>query len=252
MSYSFNIPFKVERGGGAPTARDYVQDGLIALWDGKENAGWGVHDGSLSVWTNLVDAGADMVLSATKASWGDDCLVCINGETDRTNSPCASVAKVYDSSVVLEAVVKLTSRWSGFNSASAGYKTNQTVFRSGRTGTGSGSRGFEITLPLIDGIATEFVSVCSVNDNYSFGVARFSEFFGKRSTVSRYPRDQVGYINAMEKTSESSIRSASLGASTLVGNISGEVCSLRVYNRALTADEISANYAVDKIRFNLP
>ena len=27
-----------------PTARCYVQNGLIAQWDGIENAGWGVHD----------------------------------------------------------------------------------------------------------------------------------------------------------------------------------------------------------------
>ena len=26
--------------GGKPTARDYVQDGLIAMWDGIENVGW--------------------------------------------------------------------------------------------------------------------------------------------------------------------------------------------------------------------
>jgi hypothetical protein len=32
----------------------------------------------------------------------------------------------------------------------------------------------------------------------------------------------------------------------------GEVCALRLYSRALTADEIAHNYAVDKERFNLP
>ena len=30
-----------------------------------------------------------------------------------------------------------------------------------------------------------------------------------------------------------------------------DFCSLRVYSRALTADEVAANYAVDKARFNL-
>ena len=41
-------------GGGAPTARDYVQDGLIAMWDGIENAGWGVHDQNATVWKDLI------------------------------------------------------------------------------------------------------------------------------------------------------------------------------------------------------
>ena len=35
------------------TARDYVQDGLIAMWDGIENAGWGTHDPNATVWKDL-------------------------------------------------------------------------------------------------------------------------------------------------------------------------------------------------------
>lgn len=36
------------------TAKDYVQDGLVAMWDGIENAGWGVHDSNATVWKDLV------------------------------------------------------------------------------------------------------------------------------------------------------------------------------------------------------
>ena len=36
------------------TARDYVQDGLVCLWDGIENAGWGVHDSAATNWVDLV------------------------------------------------------------------------------------------------------------------------------------------------------------------------------------------------------
>ena len=39
--------------GLAATALDYVQDGLIAHWDGVENAGNGVHDSSATTWKNL-------------------------------------------------------------------------------------------------------------------------------------------------------------------------------------------------------
>ena len=34
--------------------------------------------------------------------------------------------------------------------------------------------------------------------------------------------------------------------------LQGEICSIRLYNRALTADETSRNFAVDKARFNIP
>ena len=39
---------------GGISARDYVQDGLIAMWDGIENAGWGVHDPNATQWVDLV------------------------------------------------------------------------------------------------------------------------------------------------------------------------------------------------------
>ena len=45
------------------TAKDYVQDGLIAMWDGIENAGWGVHDTNATVWKDLV-GGNDATLFA--------------------------------------------------------------------------------------------------------------------------------------------------------------------------------------------
>ena len=46
-------------GGGVPTASDYVQDGLVAMWDGIENAGWGVHDPNATTWKDLTGNGYD-------------------------------------------------------------------------------------------------------------------------------------------------------------------------------------------------
>ena len=40
--------------GKSYTARDYVQDGLVAMWDGVENAGWGLHDSATTNWIDLV------------------------------------------------------------------------------------------------------------------------------------------------------------------------------------------------------
>ena len=49
----------------------YVQDGLIACWDGIENAGAGVHDGSATVWKDVV-VGYEFSLNNTIV--GDDCM----------------------------------------------------------------------------------------------------------------------------------------------------------------------------------
>lgn len=39
----------------AYTAADYIQDGLVAMWDGIENVGYGLHDDSAAVWVDLVE-----------------------------------------------------------------------------------------------------------------------------------------------------------------------------------------------------
>ncbi|MBO6031854.1 MAG: hypothetical protein J6Q22_10475 [Prevotella sp.] len=36
------------------TAQDYVMDGLVSMWDGIENAGWGLHEDSPQYWSDLV------------------------------------------------------------------------------------------------------------------------------------------------------------------------------------------------------
>ena len=50
------------------TARDYVQNGLIAMWDGIENAGWGIHVDSLSQWNDLIGG---FLLQANNGVSGD-------------------------------------------------------------------------------------------------------------------------------------------------------------------------------------
>ena len=41
-------------GGRVPTAKDYVQDGLVRMFDGIENDGYGKHDANMSTWRELV------------------------------------------------------------------------------------------------------------------------------------------------------------------------------------------------------
>ena len=64
------------RGGAKlPTARDYVQDGLIAMWDGIENAGWGQHEDSPIVWKDLTNSGYDFTHLDSINRWTADSAV---------------------------------------------------------------------------------------------------------------------------------------------------------------------------------
>lgn len=47
---------------GEVTAQSYVQDGLVGLWDAEENAGWGTHEVSPTVWKDLTGITGDMYL----------------------------------------------------------------------------------------------------------------------------------------------------------------------------------------------
>ena len=54
----------INRPAGSPTAKDYIQDGLVAMWDGIENAGWGTHNSSATTWKDLL-GGQELEFSGT-------------------------------------------------------------------------------------------------------------------------------------------------------------------------------------------
>ena len=63
----------MDRGGLPMDADLYVQDGLIAHFDGIRNAGWGKpHDPEARLWRNLADGAPDAVFSNTNGFWNAD------------------------------------------------------------------------------------------------------------------------------------------------------------------------------------
>ena len=218
----------------APTARDYVQNGLIAMWDGIENAGWGTHDLSATTWKDLIGS-ADASLQSS-GSWGDCSLLCAGGTL------AAKDGSPIDTFRSMEICLK-------------------------RTGT-----------------ATAFVAVVSsgngngvlvVKDNLSFG-------FGYYSNTRYYPptneissgatisgvwdnnpassADVAAYVNGASVARSATESNPGFGSGGTVAfgarqdgarPFTGEIYCVRLYNRALTAAEIAANYAVDAQRFNL-
>ena len=69
-----------------PTARDYVQDGLVAMWIGTENAGWGVCDTNAQTFVNLVGDGVYDLHLTDGTTWEDGGLVLREGMYAATNS----------------------------------------------------------------------------------------------------------------------------------------------------------------------
>ena len=217
---------------GTPTARDYVQDGLIAMWDGIENAGWGVHDPNATTWTDLV--------GGQWGSWN------IQGAgSDHAIFNLASQLKTFNSYVNVPATIEL----SIFDVANMGgcflninNKTNW------------------------NGMATNGM-LCPYFYNSS-GITY--QFYSKQTAVSWAGRDFcdnstfslqysttgiVAYANGVTKktaTVSNGESTKNYGIAGYAGvKFTGKARYLRLYSRALTAAEVAANHAIDKERFGL-
>lgn len=67
-----NITLSQEVDDGV-SAKSYVQDGLIAQWDGIENIGYGRHDGASIIWVDLI--GNRTATLTEHGAFSDDALV---------------------------------------------------------------------------------------------------------------------------------------------------------------------------------
>lgn len=224
----------------APTARSYVQDGLIAMWDGIENAGWGVHDANAQNWTALV-GGVDAVTMTGKLGWSDRAAVFSGNSTYlRINSLFGKLQ-----SLTIEVCHKAMplsgsgygALFSCLESGGVGIQQNANFTRwymqagAPTNGTYYGGRPLE----AVD----EFQTV-SISLGNEFSTYKNAQQFGTTVTGQgvRY-NNYYAYYQIGRDPGDA-------------GNIKGDVYCVRLYSRALTAAEIAANYAIDKERFNLP
>ena len=219
--------FFERRGAPAiPTARDYVQNGLIAMWDGIENAGWGVHDPNATVWKDLIGSSD---LSMTGRVIGN------NFVGSRAGSPNVDVHPGYCHT--WEIVQRV-------NSSEAGVTAPFT-----RVGPYTATGKYSTTSTMDRFIARLFnwQSYYSVD---SVPFIRHIAMTGDGTTISRYFDGQLSNQNSSTAAPSSDV--FSLRELSGASGFSVDFMVIRLYSRALTADEIAHNYAIDKARFRLP
>ena len=213
------------------TAKDYVQDGLVDMWDGIENAGWGVHDPNATTWKDLVGNNDATPVDETY-SWGSDSFMC-NG---------IGLVSAYSSDFQsVEVVVKVQ-------------KDSQPTTYCPIFGTLSESNAKGVFwLPSINYLRFYNGTSNSLSTTET-------ELKGTFSAVSVSPNTIV-FKDAEIKNTKKVGYWNNVGFKQNFFNIGGsganykcfaEIKCVRVYDRVITAAEIAANYAVDKARFNLP
>lgn len=233
-----------------PSASSYVQDGLIALWDGIENVGWGMHDAQATVWKDLVGTHDISIPTGAGMSWGTDYLH--RGLAGLINTGVACVAPNYTVEMVVDV--------SPDNTPSV----NGRLF-----GSTSGSARFEIDIysqkptsgPRL--LVKRATSTSPSSILCSFGRESFSGTW-----CVRYSIDSDGFITVSDSSLGKSYRLGQaidtvyysghnllVGSWTNGGGVQGPlVCNIhciRIYSRVLTGEEIRKNYQIDKERFGL-
>lgn len=214
------------------TARDYVQDGLVAMWDGIENAGWGVHDPNATVWKDLSDNGYDLAVVRPSA-WEPVGIRAIENIVARTSRVIPDAQHLYGEVCVEDSESYGVYFWNDTES--------QGLQKFFATGNNNGSlfciqfnkRVFDSF--IVNGtIQVDWVGLTAKYNNLPLKVGQ-------------------GYYNPLAWSNEMVVG----GRSKYYGTY-GYFCAnaliraIRIYSRSLTANEIAANYAVDKLRFNLP
>lgn len=249
-------------GGGVPTARDYVQDGLIAMFDGVENDGFGIHKNSLTVWKNLV---------------GENSITSINLSGNYT---------VLANCLHTNIGVRGPSSGTGIGRSIANYvpssKTCEICFseylRNAKDDISLGGYSGWIVSP------NTFPCIY-VSPNATSATGSYKQFFGLYSqnhdagiipdygTFNREDFNTLGFYYNTSGDKGGLYNGNTLeirkdwGSVPPLQNIamewfnrssdfnrpfSAKIHSIRIYGRRLDLQEIAANYAIDFARFNLP
>lgn len=233
-------------GGGkkGPTARDYVQDGLIAMWDGIENAGWGVCDNSAQYWTDLVRPSFTERFNLSASDiWMNDGLSTksshiIGGGGNSYyfydyGNPATPEDWQFEIALSIGEVKQAGGVIINWRRSTTGPLTISTAWTYLRfTGGSNGIYG---------------------SDNASYSIAdRLGDSFA--ATFSMKYGDKNLYCDgSLARTDFTKQLGDSLAHPFEIGNGGQDMVikCIRIYNRSLTSAEISANYAVDKARFNI-
>ena len=220
------------------TARDYVQDGLIAMWDGEWNAGDGLSD-SQNRCVDLSGNGITLAPPTGSGSYISDGFIILDAPGGYTNfSFSISTPKAAD----VFAVEVLCDRVGG----------NQTngqivIARTSKTGVSIGWSG--------DVGGKNEQAGGFYNNNL-----RYAWVSGFKNVASRFINDGCLFISSV-LTYGNSMRSIPFPSESQDDIVFGQAvftnrCYANVRRIALyetySASVCEANYAVDKARFNLP
>ena len=216
----------------------YVQDGLVACWDGIENAGAGVHLSDTTVWKDIV-GGREFVL--TNATVGDDRI------TFEGNANSFGVLSAEDTVSTFVATKNGTME---IVYASRVAPSGQQVLLQSSAGAGI-AFGFTDSRSLLPHTSSKNSS--PANSKYTFETGTATN-----SVSITYNNGMPVYVMANGAAAPSAgadywwnpVDETYIGVrSNKSSFFPGSIYCIRLYNRKLTAAEIISNRSIDQLRF---
>ena len=224
------------------TAKSYIQNGLIAQWDGIENAGYGIHNDNAYEWTDLITE--NNTTSTTPLHFYNDSLeIKAINNTINLNSFNAINALNNGQFTIefvgfIEEFKSYRFYWITDNNNSSDYISFMTHF--------SGAMFILQKLGNLQNVASHG-SDTAPYAAYGNVVANINDQSGNPNVY--FYKNGI-YIHRRVCTQNLLVNKLNIFQRN-TGPI-GKYYALRIYNRQLTENEIKHNYNIDKLRFNLP
>ena len=224
------------------TLNGYVQDGLTLWYDGYANTGT-TRNNTTTTWKDLSGTGNNVTISG--ATWHNKYLS-FDGTNDyayKTSGAVYNISKEHTIEVLLKPRKVASSYQSIFNTIDTGTSVAQYgslwISSANQIGydTGDGSAHYNTTRVDItkDDIGKYFLMTNVRNDrNY--------KLYNKNTLM----REAIYDFDARKPNP-----GIYIGGMSTANYFQGEIYSIRVYNKALTKEEIQHNYLYDKQRFNI-
>ena len=227
--------------GSALTSRSYVRRGLVAHFDGIDNAGFGLHDGATNVWTDLTGRGNDGDVAAI-VSWTS------NGWTNASDGkpvtvPAGAVSEALGSGAFTMQIAcnptRDTARECFFGQyaqpGAFSLEHNNGSTSSGRVRFYCSSGGDYLSPAVVPKDVFTSLS-CSLTPDTQIAWVGFETVYTNAATFIAPSTDCQSVLGGEFYRSEMAFK--------------GTYHAFRLYDRVLTEAEAKANAAVDAIRFD--
>lgn len=221
----------------------YVTDGLVANFDGIWNAGLGRHDPSATEWTNLVSG--NHTISSAAVSFAPDALNIQSSDISINLNSDAAVKAISSGKFTIEIV--------GFIEAFTSTRFYWLADSTSKYGSQNISLMTHNTSAMF--IIQKLGSIANVvsHGTDTAPCSAYGNIVVKQDDNTPYRA--LFYKDArfnIDRGLEEPPSPKNLFINSFATGPVGKYHALRIYSRPLSGTEITANYEIDKARFNLP